>query len=269
MMTLPKEPPRSPDAAPAHAGGLLALGFGANLLDTLGVGSFATTSVALRLGKLVDDTHIPGTLNVGHALPTMLEAALFLALVPVDLLTMLSMIAAGGLGAWFGTGLVIGLPRRKIQRAMALALLVTATFIVLRQLQVFPSGGDAIGLSGASLLVGIAASLVIGSLTSLGIGNYAPTMAVTYLLGMNPRAVFPIMAASAALILPTAAIRFYKSGRFDRRTALSLTVGGIPGVLIAFFVIKELNVDLLRWLVVAVLCYTSALLYRASIATSE
>jgi uncharacterized membrane protein YfcA len=105
---------------------------------------------------------------------------------------------------------------------------------------------------------------LIGSLSSLGIGNYAPTMAVTYLIGMHPKAVFPIMAASAALILPAAAIRFYRSGRFDRRTAVGLAVGGVPGVLIAVFLVKELNVKLLLWIVVAVLLYTSVTLYRSS-----
>ena len=149
---------------------------------------------------------------MGHAIPTMLEAALFLRAVPVDLLTLVTMVTAGGLGAWFGAGMVVHWPRRTIQRAMAVSLLITANFIVLRQIQLFPSGGNSPGLSGAALVMAVLASVLIGSLTSLGIGNYAPTMAVTYMLGMNPKAVFPIMAASAALILPTAAIRFFRSG---------------------------------------------------------
>ena len=94
---------------------------------------------------------------------------------------------------------------------MAVSLLVTATFILLRQLELFPSGGNALGLTGGALALAVAASLVIGSLTSLGIGNYAPTMAVTYMLGMDPKAVFPIMATAATLILPTAAIRFFRA----------------------------------------------------------
>jgi uncharacterized membrane protein YfcA len=245
-------------------GGLLALGLVTDFLDTLGVGSFATTTAALRFGRVVDDEQIPGTLNVGHAIPTMLEAALFLTAVPVDPLTLVTAVTAGGLGAWFGTGVVVRWPRRTIQRAMAISLLITAIFIVLRQTQIFPSGGSALGLRGGALVIGIAASALIGSLTSLGIGNYAPTMAVMYTLGMDPRSVFPIMAASAALILPTAATRFFRSGRFDRRTALGLAVGGVPGVLIAVFIVTELDVNLLRWLVVAVLLYTSVTLYRAS-----
>jgi uncharacterized membrane protein YfcA len=175
-----------------------------------------------------------------------------------------TMVGAGGLGAWFGAGIVVNWPRRTIQRAMALALVISATFIVLRQTQLFPSGGSAIGLTGVALMLAVAASAVIGSLTSLGIGNYAPTMAVTYMLGMDPKSVFPIMAASASLILPTAAVRFFRSGRFDRRTAVGLALGGVPGVLIAVYLVKELNVTILLWIVVAVLIYTAATLYRSS-----
>ena len=247
-----------------HMGGLLALGLITDFLDTLGVGSFATTTSVLRLGRVVDDVKIPGTLNIGHAIPTILEAALFLTAVSVDPLTFATMVTTGGLGAWFGTGTVVNWPRRTIQRAMAMALVITAILIVLRQIDRFPSGGTAIGLTGGALVIAALASAFIGSLTSLGIGNYAPTMAVTYMLGMDPKSVFPIMAASASLILPTAAVRFFRSGRFDRRTALGLAIGGVPGVLIAVFVVKEMNVDLLRWLVVAVLLYTSITLYRSS-----
>jgi uncharacterized membrane protein YfcA len=160
-------------------------------------------------------------------------------------------------------------PKRTIQRAMAVALLVTAVFITLRQTGVFPSGGSAIGLTGLPLAAAVMASGVIGALVSLGIGNYAPTMAVTYLLGMDPRAVFPIMATSGALMLLVAASRFYRAGRFDRRTALGLALGGIPGVLVAAFIVKSLDLTLLLWVVVAVLLYTAAVLYHSSRQTGE
>jgi len=252
-------PPRWPSVT------LYGLGFAVNFLDTLGVGSFATTAATLKLGRLVDDERIPGTLNVGNALPTMLEALLFIALVPVDRLTLGSMVVAGCLGAWFGTGVVVGLPRRQIQRAMALALLITAGFIALRQLDGLPAGGDAAGLRGVALVVAVLASTLIGALTSLGIGNYAPTMAVLYLLGMSPLMVFPIMATCAALILPTAALRFHRSGRYSVPVARALALGGLPGVLVAFYFVRSLEVGLLRWLVVAVLGYTCVQLYRSSL----
>lgn len=249
--------------------GLLGLGFVTDFLDTLGVGSFAVTTAALKLGRMIPDDELPGTLNVGHALPTTLESVLFLTIIAVDPLTMGGMVLAAALGAWFGAGRVSTWPRRAIQRAMAIALLVTAAFITLRQVGIFPSGGSAIGLTGLPLATAVAASGVIGSLIALGIGNYAPTMAVTYFLGMDPRAVFPIMATSGALMLLVAASRFYRAGRFNRRTALGLTLGGIPGVLVAAFLVKSLDVTLLLWLVVVVLLYTAAMLQRSSLLPEE
>ncbi|MDH5235559.1 MAG: sulfite exporter TauE/SafE family protein [Gemmatimonadota bacterium] len=244
--------------------GLLGLGFVTNFFDALGIGSYATTTSVLKLGRIIDDVHIPGTLNIGHLLPVVLEAGLFLSVIEVQLVTLVSMIVAGGLGAWFGAGVVVRWPRRAVQRGMAIALVFTAIVITLRQLGVFPQGGDAIGLTGLALVVAVLANAFIGSLMSLGIGNYAPCMAVIYSLGMSPRVAFPIMAGSAVLMMPAAAFRFWKSGRFDRRTALGLTIGGIPGVLIAVYLVKELPVKYLLWMVVGVLVYTSAALWSSS-----
>ena len=100
-MTPSADPVPQPRPPRFRMGGLFALGLITDFLDTLGVGSFATTTAVLRLGGMVDDEQIPGTLNVGHAVPTMLEAALFLTAVPVDLVTLVTMVTAGGLGAWF------------------------------------------------------------------------------------------------------------------------------------------------------------------------
>lgn len=260
-MTAPATPARQ---APFAA--LLGIGAGANFFDSLGVGSFATTTAVLRLFHLVDDENLPGTLNVGHATPSVLEAVLFIIALGglIDVPTIVSMVLAAGIGAWFGAGIVVRWPRRTIQRAMAIALVITATFMTVRLLTSLSLSEGSTGFTGAALAIAVAASLVIGSITSLGIGNYAPTMAVTYMLGMNERAVFPIMAASAALILPAAAVRFYRSGRFDRRTALGLAIGGIPGVLVAVYIVKTLPLQVVKWIVVAVLLYTSATLYSDS-----
>ena len=258
------EPPRAAARRPPFAG-LLGLGFVTDFLDTLGVGSFATTSTALKLAKLVEDEDIPGTLNVGHSIPTILEAILYITVIEVELVTLVAMIGASAVGAWFGAGLVAHWPRRTIQRALAVGLLATATFILLREVRVFPSGGDALAITSVALLVGVAVNELIGSLTSLGIGNYAPCMALVSLLGMNPIAAFPIMMGSAALTLPLAAARFIPARRFDRRVALGLTIGGIPGVLVAAFLVTSLPLVAVRWLVVGVLIYTSALMWRSAL----
>ncbi len=248
------------------SGGLILLGTLTDFFDTLGIGSFATTTAVLRLGHLIDDADIPGTLNVGHAIPTISEAVIYIILLGglIDRPTMISMVAAAGIGAWFGAGVVARWPRRTIQRGMAIALVVTAAFMAVRMLLNLSHSAGTIGFTGGVLAVAVVASLVIGSLISLGIGNYAPTMAVTYLLGMNERAVFPIMAASASLMLPVAAYRFFRAGRFDRRTALGLTIGGVPGVFIAAFLVKSLPLTVVKWIVVGVLLYTAVTLWLAS-----
>lgn len=245
---------------------LLGLGAVTDFFDTLGIGSFATTTAAMVLGRIIKDDDIPGTLNVGQAIPTAAEAIIYIILLGglIDVPTITTMVVAGGIGAWLGAGVVVRLPRRAIQRAMSIALLMTAGFMAMRMLASLSLGVGTIGLSGAALGIAIIASVVIGSLTSLGIGNYAPTMAVTYMLGMNAKAVFPIMAASAAIILPAAAIRFYRSGRFDGRIAFGLAVGGVPGVLVAAFLVKELPLEVIKWIVVGVLLYTSITLWMSS-----
>lgn len=243
--------------------GLIALGFVTDFLDTLGVGSFATTSSALKLAKVTQDENIPGTLNVGHSLPTVLEAVLYITVIQVEPPTLISMILAGGLGSWLGAGVVVRWPRRTIQRALAAGLLATAVFITVRLLYHYPEQG-ALGLHGLKLTIAILANALFGALCMLGIGSYAPCLALVSLLGMNPKAAFPIMMGSAAVFLPLGSIRFLKAGRYDRPTVIGLAIGGLPGVLVAALIVKELPLDYVRWLVVGVLTYTSALMWMSS-----
>ena len=251
----------STSTSPLKWAGLISLGFVTDFLDTLGVGSFATTSTALKLAKVTDDENIPGTMNVGHALPTILEAVLYITVINVQYTTLISMIVASGLGAWFGSGLVVKWPRVTIQRGMSVGLLATAAFIALRQAGLFPPGGDALGLTGGLLVFGLLMNGLFGALCTLGIGNYAPCMALISILGMNPTAAFPIMMGSAAIVLPVSSIHFLKAKRDDKAAVIGLTLGGIPGVLIAAFIVKSLPLDMVRWLVVGVLTYTSVLMW--------
>jgi uncharacterized membrane protein YfcA len=244
--------------------GLLGLGFVTDFLDTLGVGSFATTSSAMKLGNLIEDDEIPGTLNVGHALPTFLEGVIYITVIDVESVTLFAMIGASLIGAWYGAGIVSALPKRAIQLGLSVGLLVTAIFIFLRQVHILEDGGTSLGLSGVALLVAVVVNGWIGAFTTLGIGNYAPCMALVAILGMDTRAAFPIMMGSAALILPVAASRFIKSGRFNKRLATALTIGGIPGVLIAAFIVKSLPLGYVNWLVVVVLLYTSVIMWRSA-----
>ncbi len=248
----PAEASRRPDARD------LATGFVANFFDTLGIGSFATTTAIFKLRGRIADEHIPGTLNVGHALPTVVQALIFIAVVQVDLATLIGMIAAAVVGAWLGVRVVARLPRRAIQIGMGVALLIAAGLFLAANMHWLPGGGDALGLERGKLAFAIAVSLLLGALMMLGIGLYAPCLILVSLLGMNPIAAFPIMMGACAFLMPVGGAAFVRSGRYDLRAALGLALGGIPGVLIAAFVVKSLPLEWLRWLVVIVVLYAAA-----------
>ena len=240
------------------------VGFITNVFDTLGIGSFATTSAFFKLWGMVPDEEIPGTLVVGHTPPSLLQAFIFIAVVQVDFATLVLMIASSAVGAWLGAGIVSRLPRRRIRVAMGSALLAAAAVMAMTQLQWIPGGGESLGLSGASLALAMAGNLVFGALMTLGIGLYAPCMILVSLLGMNPRAAFPIMMGSCAVLMSVGSVPFIRSERYSLKAALGLTVGGIPGVLLATYVVKSLPLGAVRWLVVAVVIYTAAMMLRSA-----
>jgi uncharacterized membrane protein YfcA len=261
---------------PEHSGsgsfsfGVRALvGFITNFFDTLGIGSFATTTSLFKFLRGVKDEVIPGTLNVGHAIPTFVEAFIFIAIVTVDLRTMIAMIAASVAGAWLGAGVVSRWPRRAVQVGLGLALVCAAVLMFMTQLSLFPGGGVRLGLEGTRLWIAIIGNFALGALMTLGIGLYAPCMILVSLLGMDPKAAFPIMMGSCAFLMPAGSVRFIKSGRYDWKAAMGLSIGGVPGVLVAAFIVKSLPLTAVRWLVVVVVLYTAAMLLNSAMKESR
>ncbi len=233
------------------------IGFVTAFFDTLGIGSFATTTAVFKLRNMVPVKLIPGTLNVGHTLPTIAQAFIYTRIVPVESWTLVLMIAAACVGSWLGAGVVVRWPRRKIQIGMGVALLGAAAMLLMQQLNLFPAGGATLGLNGARLWVGLAGNFVLGVLMMLGIGLYAPCMILVSMLGMNPTAAFPIMMGSCAFLMPVSSVRFVDTGTYERQVSLGLALGAVPGVLLAAFVFWTLPIGAVRWLVVFVVVYTS------------
>lgn len=248
-------------ARPTPAG--LLIGFVTNFFDTLGIGSFATTTTAFHHLRMVDDRVIPGTLNVGHTLPTIAQAFIYIAIIRVDMTTLVALIAAAVLGSWLGAGVVSGFSRVKVQVGMGACLLVLSVVMLLRALNVVP-GGDALGLTGALLVIGVVGNFILGALMTLGLGLYAPCLVMIALLGMSPTTAFPIMMGSCAFLMPIGSLRFVRSGAYNLKAAIALAIGGIPGVLLAAYVVKSLPPRVVAWLVVFVVLYASITMLRAA-----
>ncbi len=255
---------RDPNASAKPTGGGLLTGFVTNFFDTLGIGSFATTTSIFRFWKMVPDEKIPGTLNVGHTLPVIAQAFIFTAVIDMDPLTLVLMIVAAVAGAWLGAGVVAGLPRRSVQIGMGGALIVAAGLFTMTNLGAFPAGGNTLGLTSVKLIAGLVGNFALGALMTLGIGLYAPCMILVALLGMNPKAAFPIMMGSCAFLQPISSARFISKGAFDLRATLGLALGGIPAALIAGLLVKSLPLVWVRWLVILVVLYAAQGLLRAA-----
>jgi uncharacterized membrane protein YfcA len=242
----------------------LLIGFVTNFFDTLGIGSFATTTSLFRVRGAVPDELIPGTLNVGHTAPSVTQAFIYIAIVAVAMPTLGSMIAAAVAGAWLGAGVVSRWSRARVQRGMGSALLAAAGLMLMTQLGLVPLGGEAVSLSGIRLAVAVGVNFVLGALMTLGIGLYAPCMILVSLLGMDPKVAFPIMMGSCAFLMPVGSVRFIREGRYALPAAVGLALGGLPAVLLAAYGVWALPLRAVRWLVIVVVVYTGVALLRAA-----
>jgi len=161
-------------------------------------------------------------------------------------------------------GIVARLSRRAIQLGMGVALICGALLFLAKNLNWVPGNGDALALHGITLFAAVGGNLLLGALMMLGIGLYAPCLIMVSLLGMSPIAAFPIMMGSCALLMPVGGARFVRTGRYNVSAALGLAIGGIPGVLLAAFVVWSLPIDKLRWLVLIVVLYAGIQMLRSA-----
>jgi uncharacterized membrane protein YfcA len=244
----------------------VALGAITNFFDTLGVGSFAPTMAWFKFRQLVPDRLIPSTMLVGHTLPAVAQAIIFLILlgVLVDPVLLVGCVLALLMGGLLGVSLVIRAKVWVVQLVVALALILAAIMYALTNLHLMPGGGTATGLPMPLLAIAIAANFLFGILLNFGIGNYAPTLIMLSLMGMDPRLSFPIMAAGAALTATGASIRYISIGEIDLRIAGGIALGGIPAVLVAAFIVKSMSLELLRWLVVSVVLYAALVMLKSA-----
>ena len=240
----------------------IALGAVTNFFDTLGIGSFAPSIAWMRFRRLVPDRLIPLTMLGGYILPSIVQALIFLALlgVKIDPLLLLLCIAAMVIGGIVGVPIAARAPIRLVQGVVGLALLVAGFFYGLANLGLMPPGGSATSLPTHWAIVAVAVHFLLGVLVCFGVGNYAPTLAMLSLMGMDPRLAFPIMASAASFAGVAAAGRSIHLVKLDYRIVLGLALGAIPAVLIAALMVKEMPMTMLRWLVVVVVSYAGVTL---------
>ena len=243
---------------------ILLIGLLANFFDTLGIGSFATSTTAFKFTKSCDDDLIPGTMNVCYAIPIAVEAAIFIQRVEIDPLTLVLMIGSSIIGAVIGASIISKWNINKVRVALGCAMIGLAIVMVCKLMGFGPFGivGTANILRGGKLIVGIVVNFILGALMMVGVGLYAPCMALCLLLGLSADMAFPIMMGSCAFLMPPGSIPFIKAGKYHRAAAIPLNISGIIGVLIACFVITSLPLTVLTWVVVIVMFVCSMIFFN-------
>lgn len=242
-------------------------GFVTDFGDTIGIGSFAPTVAMFKLLRMnIADRLIPGTLNVAHTIPVLMEAFLFTEKIEVEIVTLVSMLVAAAIGSYIGAGIISRLDENKIRVVMGIALLATAILMLLSHewVGLFPIGGDAIGLSGIKLVVAVVCNFFLGALMTAGIGLYAPCMALVYFLGMSPAVAFPIMMGSCAVLMPVASAKFVKEETYAKKPSLFIMIGGILGVIAAVNLVVNLPMEILKILVIIVILITAFTMLNAA-----
>ena len=244
------------------------LGLGAVVcfFDTLGIGSFAPTTAWLKFRRLTPDRLIPPTILVGLTAGAVVESIIFLLQygVKVDPVLLVGCVIACTTGGLIGAPLVHRTRVWIVQSIVAVGLTLAAIAYAMQNLDLFPGGGTASALSVTLTVLAIVANFAFGLLLNYGVGNYAPTLVILSLMGMDPHLCFPIMAGAAALMGATSSIRHINTGNLDLRVVMGLTIGGIPAVFAAAYLVIKLPIAYLRWGVIAVVLYAAVVMCRAA-----
>ena len=241
------------------------VGIAANFLDVFGIGAYATTSAAFKIGKSVRDGDIPGTMTVGDTIPMCIEAFLFAKISGVDGLTLGVLIVAAVAGAFIGASLVTKLNIQGVRLMMGIGMIILGVIMALRVFAVGPFGltGDGLSLRGGRLVIAAVVMIILGILMNIGVGLYAPCMALCCGLGMSVTATLPVvMGASALLMAFGNGPQFIRAGKFDMVAVLTQIAGGTIGVLIAYFFVKKLDVTILTMIIAAVVLVTGIMFFR-------
>ena len=235
----------------------MVLGFISEFLSTMSISDYAINTVVYRTTKYVKDELIPPTLNTEATIPCMVMALAYITTVKCDFVTLVVLIIAQTLGAYFSPKFVSKLPADTIRWFMGAGLGVAAIMIIGNQLSIFGGSGNAMGLSGVKLVIAAVAMFCLGACNNIGIGAFAPTTALIYALGVSPLVAFPIMMGACACSMAVGSTEYVKLENYARKPTLFFLIPATLGVLCAAFVVTNIDLYYLKWIVCGVVCYAS------------
>lgn len=235
--------------------------------DTLGIGSYGPLTAWFKITKAMPDKLIPGTLNTCTVVTCLFMTLAYTTVIEVEVVTLFTLVAAATLGAVIGAGIVSKLNQTFIRIGMGVALIIVVCVMLAGIFGLMPVGGEAIGLALPQLIISAVICFALGALMTIGVGCYAPMMALVFAMGLSPAVAFPIMMGSCAFLIPAAGMRFIRENKkdnptYNKKASLCVNFVGCIGVAVAVFIVVSIPLTALKWLVCAVLIYTSIMLLR-------
>lgn len=232
-----------------------AIGFIANLFDTIGIGSFAVIVALRRLfGVMPDDVKLIGTMNIQAMITSLAQALIFLHFVHLDLATLMIAIFMISLGGFVSGFMVVRIDKKLVRQIMLTAFAITGVLLLLTQFHVIKAarGTD---IHGIKLVLFAILMLISGALPAFGVGYYALIQTSIFVLGVNPIIAFPIMACASAYQMPLTSMTFIPKQKFYPKSTLLLAVFGLIGVFIAAPLISKVDQYTLKWILFGVVVY--------------
>jgi hypothetical protein len=235
---------------------ILFIGFISNLLDTVGIGSFAVI-VALRkvLGVMPDDVKLIGSMNIQAVITALAQMLIFLHFIDLDLTTMLVAITMISLGGFLSGILATKINKKIVHNMMLFAFVITGVLLFFIQLGVLEFSNNSHAIVGIRLVAFGVFMLIAGFLPAFGVGYYSLVKTSIFLFGVSPIIAFPIMATASSYQMPVTAVTFMRKRKFYAQSSVLLALSGVLGVFIAAPLISMVNPYTLKWILLAIIIY--------------
>lgn len=242
---------------------LLALySMGLQFLAAFGVSDFSISIIVFKKFHLVEDKKMPGTLMNCCVIPVAVMAVGYLSVTGVDPLTLVVCVISGLAGALIGTSVVSKMNSSSIQALMIIALGMAAVTLFVRLLGFAPTGGSDMGFTGWKLAVAAIITFILSGLSMGGFAITALLLCFFYIMGLNPLAAFPLAMGTVSLACAFGGTRYVIRGNFNRKLSLLSTIFGSMGAFLAVHFVKNLDITILQWAILAVVVYSTIFMIR-------
>jgi uncharacterized membrane protein YfcA len=245
---------------PGNAAILMGYTSFAQFLSSFGFPEFAFSTIFYRKLNIAEGVKLPGTLNTATTIPIAVVSMAYIYTINVDPLTLLVCIAAQTAGAFIGSRIVIGMNADRLRLFLGTALVATAFFIFAGNLGLVPAGGEAIGLA-KDKLPGLAVFfLFIGAFCVMGFGATSLALAGLFAVGIHPAAALAIVMGASTFGCILGSMQFIRYGVYNRKVALISSCCGVIGVLLAVYVVKNMDIRALQWIIAVVILYSGIIM---------